>query len=370
MKYFLLLFLFVFSNNNTYSFQITRYNFIKNNIASLITPFFTTNNDFIHNHNALIISCNKIGKQIATDFQNLKLKTTITTTKPKRFEELSAIAANVVFIPQIEYNDDLIMKEVIENNDVIILADTISIFSIHTFVRTCKRIANAINYYDYNYNSAFKKPKTIILISSVNVYGVHIDGAIVNELSSVAIPNEKNDDPHWQLNHVAISSMMRIGENILLALANNGDRNKIRTVVLRTSTILDRDTINNIKNRDFNNQNYSKKIGNGYMSVSLTEEISNCVKWIIENKEVNGVFNLVSNSYKRKYFYDRLFDIIGKKKIKWIDDNYLNKDYYYSMDENPILPYSQRYNMKVDYSKLLKNGYKFKYRDIWKFIDV
>jgi NAD dependent epimerase/dehydratase family enzyme len=106
------------------------------------------------------------------------------------------------------------------------------------------------------------------------------------------------------------------------------------------------------------------------MSVSLTDEISNCVKWIINNNEIEGVFNLVSESFKRKYFYDKLFDIIHKKKIDWNNENKINKDYYFSMDENPLLPNSQRFNMKVDCDKIVKSGYKFKYKNKYQLFDA
>ncbi len=365
MKSLFITILFISFLSSLSSFKISRNNFIRNNLIH-----FTLNkNDFItpiFNQKALIISCNKIGKQVINDLKDLNIKTTVTTTKPKRFDELAKIANEVVIIPQMEMNNDEVMRETINKNDIIIITDTISIFSIHTFVRNCKRIANAID----NNNK-----KTIILISNINVYGIHTKGKIVNELSNINDDNDNdndnNDDKHWQINHLAISKLMRIGENYLLELMNNGPtKNRVRTVVLRTSTIIDKDSIIDIKKRNFELKNYTKEIGNTYMSISLTEEISNCIKWIINNNQVKGVFNLVSNSYKRKYFYDRLFDIINKKRINWIDKdiyNHLNKDYYYSMDENPLLPNSQRFNMKVDYSKIVKNGYKFKYKDIWKY---
>lgn len=367
MKSLFITILFISFLSSLSSFKISRNIFIRNNLIH-----FTLNkNDFITpivNQKALIISCNKIGKQVANDLRDLNIRTTVTTTKPKRFDELSKIANEVVIIPQMEMNNDEVMRETIDKNDIIILADTISIFSVHTFVRSCKRIADAINNY-YSFDNNKNNKKTVILISNINVYGIHTEGKVVNELSTIKHDNHyTNSYEHWQINHIAISSLMRVAENYLLELMNIGaTKNRVRTVVLRTSTIIDKDSINDMKKRNFELRNYTKDIGNTYMSISLTEEIGNCIKWIINNNEVKGVFNLVSNSYKRKYFYDRLFDIINKKRINWIDDNYLNKDYYYSMDENPLLPNSQRFNMKVDYGKIVKSGYKFKYKDIWKF---
>lgn len=343
-------------------FKLSRYNFIRNNLIH-----FTLNSKNVLNpikyNNALIISCNKIGKQVALDLKQLNIKTSVATTKSQKINNLKTLVNEVILIPQIEINNDEIMRNAIYDNDIIIIADTISIFSIHSYVRTCKRITNAFSYKN-------NKKKLIILISNINVYGFHTDGNVVNELSE--INNYNNNyynklNENWQINHIAIAKLMRIGENLLLDLMNNND--KIRTVVLRTSTIIDHDWINDIKNRDFTNKNYTKEIGNSYMSISLTEEISNCIKWILLNDNIKGIFNLVSNSYKRRYFYDKLFDIIHKKKINWINDNLneLNIDYYYSMDENPLLPNSQRFNMKVDNSKLINMGYNFKFKNIWNY---
>jgi len=365
----------------SFSFEISRGKFLRNNFIN----FILNKNDFINNnyinynnynnHNAFIISCNNIGKQIAKEFKEINLKTTITTTKPKRIEELSKLANNIVLIPQMEITNDEIMRNEINNNDIIILADTISIFSIHTFIRTCQRIVNAIINYKKENNKENKK--TIILISSINVYGIHTDGEIINENYGVKSYDNKyqnkyqnnNQNNYWQLNHIAIAKLIRTGENLLLDLMNNYPNNNIRTVILRTSSIIDKDIINKIKKRDFKLTNYTKEIGNSYMSISLTEEISNCIKWIIDNEDIKGVFNLVSKSYKRKYFYDKLFDIIKKEKINWINDktNPINTDYYFSMDENPLLVNCQRFNMIVDNDYLIKKGYKFKYKNIWNY---
>jgi NAD dependent epimerase/dehydratase family enzyme len=339
------------------------------NKHDFLTPLINrnkNNNNNYNNHSALIISCNNIGKQIAKDFKNLNLKTTIATTKPRKIDEYANLANDVILIPQMEVSNDEIMCDAVDKNDIIILADTISIFSAHTFFRTCKRIQNAVK------NS--NKNKTVILISSVNVYAIRINGEVVNELSDIKNNFDDNNNKDWQINHIGISTLMRTGEKYLLELMNNNndnnDNNKIRTVVLRTSSIIDNDIIAKIKKQDFSVKKYNNEIANSYMSVSLTDEISNCIKWIIDNNEVDGVFNLVSESFKRKYFYDKLFDIINKKKIDWNSQNKINKDYYFSMDENPLLPNSQRFNMKVDCDKIVDYGYKFKYKNKYRLFDA
>ena len=365
------------SSSISYSFQISRDKFIRNNLIhftlnkhDFLTPLINrnknnNNDNNYNNHSALIISCSNIGKQIAKDFKNLNLKTTIATTKPRKIDEYANLANDVILIPQMEVSNDEIMCDAVDKNDIIILADTISIFSAHTFFRTCKRIQNAVK--------SSNKNKTVILISSVNVYAIRINGEVVNELSDIKNNFDDINNKDWQINHIGISTLMRTGEKYLLELMNNDNNdnnNKIRTVVLRTSSIIDNDIIAKIKKQDFSVKKYNNEIANSYMSVSLTDEISNCIKWIIDNNEVDGVFNLVSESFKRKYFYDKLFDIINKKKIDWNSQNKINKDYYFSMDENPLLPNSQRFNMKVDCDKIVDYGYKFKYKNKYRLFDA
>lgn len=332
---------------NVHGYMISRGKFIRNNVIhfslnknKLLSP--------IDDKSALVISCDKIGKRVLKDLNNINIITSVTTTKPKRYDELSKMANEVIIIPQMEIGNDEVLKEVVMNNDVIIIADTISIFSVHTFLRSCMRIANAIK------EKGYHKKTNVILISSVNIYGVHTDGAFVNEESFTnVIYKHDNKDKHWQLNHYAIANIMKLAEECILSLAN------ARTVVLRTSTIWDDSNINEIKDRK--DLILPKMIGNSYMSLSFTDEISNCIKWVLENKNVNGCFNLVSNSIKRKDFYDNLFDIIKKPRIKWVDEGSLNEDFYYSMDKNPLLPNAQRFNMRVVCNKIKKRGYLFKY---------
>lgn len=353
MRLFYFISLLLFLADDTHSYLIGRGKFIRNNIIH-----FSLNRDklisTIDNRNALVISCDKIGKKVLDDLNKINIRTSVTTTKPKRFDELSFIANEVVIIPQMEMGKDEIMQEAIYNNDVIIIADTISIFSVHTFVRTCKRIANAIK------NKGNQKKTTVILISSVNVYGVHTNGEFVNEQSPINTDSKGNDnkeEKHWQLNHYGIAKLMRVGEDYLLDLMNHNTN--IRTIVLRTSTIWDDSNIDAIRNKGFIKNKYSELIGNSYMSISFTDEISNCIKWVLENGNIKGCFNIVSNSIKRKDFYDNLFDIIKKPRIKWVKDNSeINKDFYYSMDENPLLPNAQRFNMRVNCNKIKMMGYK------------
>ncbi len=323
-KLFLILNIFCYS----YSFDISRRLFIFKNLNNII------NNNF--NNKAVIIGYDNIGFDVYKELKKYNYKTTITTTKPARISKIQDDFNSIVVIPQMEVGKDEIFRTVINNNDLIIISDIISIFSVHTFVRTCQRVVNAIK---------DKNKKTIVcLISSCNIYGAHTDGAVVNENSEIVNqPFEENNNNNWKINHLSNSKAIQLGENYLLELAKIN--NNIKPIILRTSSIWnDKIQKNNFK---FNfNKPYLKKIGDSYMSLSYTDDIAKSILYLANNNHY-GIYNCVSNSFLRKNFY---------KNIIWTN-NLNNTDYndnYYSTDINPLLPNAQRYNMIVDNSKLKK----------------
>lgn len=327
-KLFLILNIFFHS----YSFDISRRLFIVKNINNIIN----INNN---NNKAIIIGYDNIGLDIYKELRKYNYKTTITTTKPARISKIQDDYNSVVLIPQMEIGKDEIFRNTINNNnDLIIISDIISIFSIHTFVRTCQRVVNAIK--DNN------KKTIVCLISSCNIYGAHTDGAIVNENSGIV--NQRfinNNNKDWKINHLSNSKAIQLGENYLLELAKINPN--IKPIILRTSSIWnDKIEKNNFKFN--NNKSYLKKIGDSYMSLSYTKDIAKSIL-LLSNNNHYGIYNCVSNSFLRKNFY---------KNINWIinDNTNINNynDNYYSTDINPLLPNAQRYNMIVDNSKLKK----------------
>lgn len=314
------------------------------------------NNYYINN--PLIISCNNIGNRIAQDLHDMNIKVTATTTKPNRKSDLLNIVDNVVIIPQMEIGKDEIFKQAVLNSDTIFIADTCSIFSVHTFVRTCQRIANAL----INKKSFTK----ICLISSTNVYGCHTKGEIVNENSFINLCSENINNKNWKINSYANALALRNGENILLKLSESN--NYIKTTILRPSGILNKkiliDMINYVSNKEI-----SDIVGNSYMSLSHVNEISKASLWCLLNN-YTGVYNIASESIKRKYFFDKVCDIMKKNKIIWTSSKNINEDYYYAIEKNPYLPNSQRYNMKIDCTKILKTGYKYYFPSLWNEIKL
>lgn len=318
-----LLNLFVLSS----SFQLNRRELI-------LKPSYLIANQFINKNKpikTLLISCNKIGKSIISN--NPHLDFTIATTKIKRLDELALLGA-VELIPQMEICGDEIFKKLVRDNDVIIIADTISIFSVHTYQRTCERIFNAFK----DLKDFYGMKKKIILISSSSYYGCYMNGENVDETSSIKKMDFVNSNKNWKLNNY----------NTALVI-NNAEKKIVETnsfCILRTGLICDFDD-----NIFLNNRKYPLEVGESFINLSNTREIANAIKWIIDN-DINGIYNFNYEAIKKKEVF---------KKIHWVNDMELDKDFYYSIEDNPHLPNSQRFNLKMNNRKIINRGYKFKY---------
>lgn len=335
--------------NNSF-ILITRRSLIANSAVKYLS--------LMNDKNALIIGCDKIGVEFGKELHkiNYNYNTIATTTKPKNYDKLKRIVNDVVIIPQMEIGKDEVFKSAVDKSDVIIIADIISIFSIHTFMRTCNRIVKALE------NK--QTPTMVCLVSSVNVYGSHTDGAYVDETSLIVEQDfyKNNKKENWKINHFNNAKAIRLGENSLLELAKIN--NNIKPVILRTSGIWNDDIMKSSINF-LSNRTYIKKIGNSYMSLSYTNEIARAGLWIMDNynNSDNNIYNIASSSFKRQIFYDNLLKKANKPLINWINDDFYNDEYndnYYSLDINPLLPNAQRYNMRIDCSKLLRTRFKFK----------
>lgn len=332
MKFNLIIFLinlFVLSS----SFQLNRRELI-------LKPSYLIANEFINKYKptkTLLISCNKIGKSIISN--NPHLDFTIATTKIKRLDELALLGA-VELIPQMEICGDEVFKKLIKDNDVIIIADTISIFSVHTYQRTCERIFNAFK--DLKDLNGMKKK--IILISSSSYYGCYMNGENVDETSSIKKMDFVNSNKNWKLNNYNTALVINNAEKKIVEVNELNSMNSF--CILRTGLICD---IN--YNLFLNNREYPREIGESFINLSNTREIANVIKWIIDN-DINGIYNFNYEAIKKKEVF---------KKIHWIDNMELDKDFYYSIEDNPHLPNSQRFNLKMNNRKIIHNGYKFKY---------
>jgi len=307
-----------------------------------ISPFLNIySNDKYTNdkytNKCLLISCKDIGKSIinTNDYLNL----TITTTKPKRYDELIKDNIKTVLIPQMEINNDEIFREECNKNDIIIVCDTMSIFSIHTYYRTCERLYNALKN---------KQTKTqVILISNINYYGCYLNGEIINENSEIKPLINKNKN--WKINNYNNALIIKNSEDKIKELSNIN--NYISYSIIRPGFIWNEEIKTNIIKYLNENNNLCSKIRNGYINLSYTDDIANFIKFLIKNK-INGIYNIITHTYKNKDFLKN-----NNIKINWID-NELDSDYFYSLDINKDKPNSQRFNMKIDCNKIYSIGYR------------
>lgn len=365
----------------TLSMHTTFSHMIKNKqLQKLSTPpKLTKNNDIFQN--VLVISCGKAGsgiiQQIQTNFKDANI--CIATTKQKRTRELKNIANEVVVIPQIDTSieQDYILREAIQKSDVVILADTIKIFSVHTFYRTCVRIRKLVDSIP-NWNGKLG------LISSENAYGAALAGQILTETSDI-FPNPKfptNENfTVWHVNPYNLAMIIRMAENQIL----NGPQS---SVVLRTSGIWDNDKFMNAflftRGRHF-----PYHIKDSYLSFSTVKTIGKAMLWaMVRNKK--GVYNVAEMGtlgLTREMFYEKIHLIYGKNKIKeyinedikkygeylnqqmfdpiaehgiiWDRDLPFDEDKLFCMDPDPYLPSSQRSNSQLSCQKLINEGFRF-----------
>ena len=165
-----------------------------------------------------------------------------------------------------------------------------------------------------------------------------MNGENVDETSSIKKMDFVNSNKNWKLNNY----------NTALVI-NNAEKKIVETnsfCILRTGLICD-------FNDDIfsNNRKYPREIGESFINLSNTREIANAIKWIIDN-DINGIFNFNYEAIKKKEVF---------KKIHWVNDMELDNDFYYSIEDNPHLPKSQRFNLKMNNRKIINRGYKFKY---------
>ena len=309
----------------TLGFKLTRKTLINGYIANLIRT----------KPNVLIISYDKIGNGIISNLNPSRI--TITTTKQDKIDNLRKIADEVVLIPQIKIDVDNDFNEVVFNNEIIIMSDTISIFSVHTFYRTCERLREALLLKSLTYP---KRKTKIILISSVNVYGGHTDGAIVNENSWIftkTIDNNKD----WRINDYMNAVIIRNGEKLLLSLNNNN----CKVIIFRAGAIWNNEIER--KNIEFIGMRgkYSNEIGNSWISLSKTDDIGKKINKAL-NENWEGIYNIAGRSYMRRDFYKKLVD------INWDNENYDNEGYSYGIEYNRHLPNAMRYNMIVKSNRI------------------
>lgn len=283
----------------------------------------------------LVISCGSTGRAVVQQMKSQGHHVTVATTKPKRISDLQNICDEVVLIPQIENKQDYDLTECVLNSDYVLLADTIKIFSPHTYVRTAKRVKSIIEQHKWK--------GSIGLISSENAYGNPRRGEELTE--GALIYSNIMNRTNWKLNTNIMALQIRHAENMILSSTP-------KSFVLRTAGIWD-------ENKFFNVAAFTAKkefnvgVGNTWMTLATTNLISSAVVKAF-NKEATGIYNVANfPPMRRKDFLKSLHCIYGMENSKWTNQE-LDQDVMFSIDPDPYLPCSQRSNSRLRVNKLAK----------------
>lgn len=278
---------------------------------------------------ALIISCGDAGRAIAKQLRHDGYDITIATTKPKRVKDLSELG-NVVWIPQIENQGDEILTESILKSEAVILADTIKIFSPHTFVRTAHRVRSIIERQQWK--------GTVGLVSSENAYGCPKNGESLYEKSNIY--GSMKNRTEWKINTNVMAIQIRYAEQLLLDSAE-------KCFVMRTAGIWNEKTFSDVAMYTARKEmNYA--VGESYMSFATTNLIGTVASKALKHS-LHGVFNVANlPPMKRKTFLRSIHALHGLDDAVWTDEKPMDQDIMFSIDPNPFLPSSQRSNSKLN----------------------
>lgn len=311
---------------NAYA-PLSRSSFTRAMASNFLSGFFT------ENKKALIISCGDAGKAIAKALKHNGYEVTIATTKAQRVSDLKQYG-NVIHIPQIETQTDEILTENIIKSNLVVLADTMKIFSPSTMVRTSVRVKKIIE------KTSWKG--TVGLVSSENAYGVPKQGEVLYEDSSISADMKNRTE--WRMNFNVQSLQIRYAEHALLKSAQ-------KCFVLRTAGIWSSDKFKDVaiytSNRKFNSA-----VGESYISFATDELIAFVTSTFAKNS-VTGVYNVANfPSMKRKLLLKSLHAHYGLEDTVWTDEQPIDPDILFCVEPTPYLPNSQRSNSRLACNRL------------------
>jgi len=303
--------------------------FLKNrNVQTSLVP-----NIFSDEKRALIISCGDAGKAIAKTLKHEGYDITIATTKQKRVRDLSRYG-NVVYIPQIETTDDEVLTENVLKSDLVILADTMKIFSPSTVVRTSVRVKKIID------KTSWKG--TVGLISTENAYGIPKKGERLFEDTSIY--SEMRNRTDWKMNFNVQALQIRYAEQALLRSAN-------KCFVLRTAGIWSTEKFKDVA-MFTSNKKFNTAVGESLISFA-TDELIAYVTSTFAKQSVTGIYNVANfPPMKRKLLLRSLHAHYGLEDTEWSEDQPIDSDIVFCVEPTPYLPNSQRSNSKLVCNRL------------------
>lgn len=284
---------------------------------------------------ALIVSCGVAGRAICEKLKAEGYQVTVATTKPQRVASLEHLGHRAVVIPQIETGSDDALGQCVRDADLVVIADAVGIFSAHTYVRTCARLAKLIE------RSAWGG--TVALLSSENVYGCPRQGEALDEGASIYATSYRTNS--WHINSNVLALQLRAAENYVLGSTGN-------SVALRTSGLWDEAKFFEVASRTSGAQ-LPASIQHSYMSFTTTNLAAEAVSQAAARR-LRGIYNVANLvPMTRGLFLRSLHAVYGMKPTTWVEAD-LDQDALFSIDAKPLLPASQRSNMRLSCDRYRK----------------
>jgi nucleoside-diphosphate-sugar epimerase len=302
----------------------------------------------------LIIGCGFIGKHVAENLKSMGVaKVSATTTSPNKIDTLLQVVDDVIVIPPVTDGDDTILKTAIAQHEAILIAvgpgDSNQPSSYDTlFVGTALRVVSALK--------SKRTPTNIGMISSCGVYGSYSHGELVNEESP---PLEPSAD-----------ARALIEAERLLTEAKAKANGLIKLTILRPTGLWggqDRDLFPMVSRVSQIGVPLPESMGAGYLSFAHVDDVCGAYLWCV-SKGLQGPFNVASPSFTRRDFFDTLCDVYQLNKIAW-KPTAASKRAAAPVAEagegerTAVEADTRGGNKRVDCSRLLATGYRFKVPD-------
>jgi len=310
----------------------------------------------VPNTRVLIIGCQNAGFSILEELkkQDSSIHVTIATTKPRRVKWLKQLADDAVLIPQLATPTDEELARAILKSSAVVVADSVKMFSVHSFVRTASRIRAIVDKYAWD--------GVLGLLSSENAYGSVLGGQELREdcgifpnLKHVPAPNLNRDNVFsWHVNPYAIALALRQAEDAIVGGPQSG-------FVLRTAGIWD-DSVFRDAAMYTDGKHFPACVADSYISFCTSKRIAQAVYWAL-NRKVSGIFNLREKNMKgltRGAFYEKVqekYNSNSDGKVIWDPTMAFDEDKLFCVESRPFLPTSQRSNSQMICSKILEQGF-------------
>jgi dTDP-4-dehydrorhamnose reductase len=281
---------------------------------------------------ALIVSCGPAGRAMCERLKRDGYRVTVVTTKAARVAQLQQMAHRVFTIPQIETLKDDVLTQCVREADLVLVADAVDIFSAHTFVRTCARLAKVIDRNAWG--------GTVGLVSSENVYGCPRHGEKLGENASIYATAYRTNS--WHVNSNVLALQTRAAENFVTGAAR-------RSFVLRTAGLWDERKFFETAQRT-SGAELPLPVRDSFMSFTTTNLVAEATAQMLK-RALTGTYNVANLvPMRRGLFLSSLHAVYGMKPTKWVERD-VDPDALFSIDADPLRPSSQRANSRLECEK-------------------